>query len=248
MGTYTSISLSAPSEAEAGKTVYVTATVKNLYSTSVKIWTAVVASWDSYNRFIDVEEWVPAGATRTYSGYFTMPDKDAAIGGYTYFLATDGYYYSDDEDHETVTLKEEVTGEIVRVRVYKDGDEYIPGSGLKLKADGGSFSLHVTVSYHGPQTSGGRVYGYVYPPQGGSRYDDDPDHYTYDKPDTEHTYTIDFGSLDQEGPWSAYIAYTRTISGEETILDTWNGYIFTAEPEVVPPEFKYLEITEFIKV
>lgn len=36
MGTYTSISLSAPSEERAGENVYVTATVRNLYSSSVK--------------------------------------------------------------------------------------------------------------------------------------------------------------------------------------------------------------------
>jgi len=106
MGTYTSISLSAPSEARAGENVYATATVRNLYSSSVKIWTTVVASWDSYDRFIDVEEWVPAGATRTYSGYFTMPNKDAELGGYTYYLGTDGYYHSDDEDHKVVRLEE----------------------------------------------------------------------------------------------------------------------------------------------
>jgi hypothetical protein len=140
------------------------------------------------------------------------------------------------------------TGEITRIRVYKDGNEYVPGPELKLKPDGGSFSLHVTVRYQGSQTSGGRVYGYVYPPEGGYRYDDDPDHWPYDEPDTEHTYTVDFGPLDQQGLWSAFIGYTRTISGEETILDTWNGYIFTAEPELAPAEFRSLEITEFLRV
>jgi hypothetical protein len=141
----------------------------------------------------------------------------------------------------------EVTGEIKSVKVRKGGTDYTPGTSLVFDADGSSFTLLVTVVYHGPQTSGGRVYGLVYPPSGGYQWDEDGDMWPYDVPDTQYTYTIDFGPINIGGTWTANISYTRTPSGQqEKVLATWSGTIFKARQAT--PLFSDIKVLSFAKV
>jgi len=141
-----------------------------------------------------------------------------------------------------------VTGEILNIVVYKDDVPYNPGLGTVLPADGHNFTIAVTVKYHGEKTSGGRVYGYVWRPSGGeAQYDDDPDHWPYDDPETEHVYYIDFGPIDEKGVWVGSVAYTRVISGVETVLASWFNYLFTAGPVIPPAEVTGLGIASYVR-
>jgi len=222
-----------------------------------------------------------------------------------------------------------VTGNILDIKVRKDGVDYNVGPGTCLDADGHNFTLLVTVIYYGDATSGGKVLGYVLPPdyimrgimlfagwnqliytgkpgllvrgvcasvlnyivqmyywvpetndwapvglndlmmpggfyainvdrnctwtcetipEGKIQYDDDPDRWPYDAPNTEHTYTIDFGPIYIEGEWFAHVLYTRVISGEEKGLAYWHGCIFTAGPAIPPAEVKDLETTDYSRI
>ena len=139
-----------------------------------------------------------------------------------------------------------VTGDILDIKLVKDGVEYDITPDTKVEADGHNFTLRVTVRYRGEATSGGRVIGYVYPPVPADiQYDDDPDRWPYDAPDTIHTYTIDFGPIHKEGPWVALVVYTRVINGVEMTLASWADYIFTAGPVMPPAEVTGLAITAY---
>lgn len=139
-----------------------------------------------------------------------------------------------------------VTGEILDIVIHKGLDQYYPNIDNSVPADGSNFSIAVRVVYHGEATSGGRVVGYVYtPPPVVTQYDDDPDHWPYDDPETEHVYYIDFGPINKEGPWSALIVYTRVISGVETTLKAWAGYLFTAGPVMPPADVSNLVVTSY---
>ncbi len=103
-GTYTDIvDIVAPSSARAGESVWVTIKIRNKYSASVHIY--AIGVLDSEDLFIDwLDYWIPAGATHSFSGSFTMPNRDVTIHAYSYYEAADGYVYRDDEAAKDVSL------------------------------------------------------------------------------------------------------------------------------------------------
>ena len=104
-GTYTQIvEIVAPSSARAGDWVDVTIKVKNIWTDWVHVWT--LGLYNSVVRFVDFDDWIPAGSTHEYMGSFIMPDRDVTIRAYTYYEAEDGYWYFDDEAEKAVSLEE----------------------------------------------------------------------------------------------------------------------------------------------
>jgi hypothetical protein len=103
-GAYTEIvDIVAPSSAREGETVSVTIKIKNIWTASVHVY--AIGVWDSTTRFIDwLDYWIPAGATHSFSGSFTMPNKSVTIHAYSYYEAVDGYLYSDDSAQKNVSL------------------------------------------------------------------------------------------------------------------------------------------------
>ncbi len=123
-GIYTEITeIVAPSSAVAGETVDVTIKIKNTWTASVHV--SAVGVRDSTDRFIDwLDYWIPAGATHSFSGSFVMPNEDVTIHAYSYFEATDGYWYLDDEDEKDVSLAappEVYEGTISKKQLEHDG-------------------------------------------------------------------------------------------------------------------------------
>ncbi|MBA7511385.1 hypothetical protein ES705_03378 [subsurface metagenome] len=104
MGVYTDIvQIVAPSSAIAGETVPVTIKIKNIWTGSVHVY--AIGVLDSEDRFIDwLDYWISAGATHSFSGSFTMPNRDVTIHAYSYYEAEDGYLYSDDEAAKDIAL------------------------------------------------------------------------------------------------------------------------------------------------
>ncbi|GAI60739.1 unnamed protein product [marine sediment metagenome] len=96
-GAYTDIvDIAAPSSAVAGETVPVTIKIKNIWTSSFRIY--AVGVLDSYDRFIDwLDYGVPAGSTHSFSGSFIMPDMDVTIHAYSFYEDEDGYMHLDDE-------------------------------------------------------------------------------------------------------------------------------------------------------
>ena len=110
-GSYTEIvDIVAPGGAVAGERVDITVKIKNTYSSAIGIlvggaleygvtpWPQITFPTNSAN--------VAAGATKSFSGYFTMPDHDVTIHAYSYYYGTDGSWHFDDEKERDVDLQE----------------------------------------------------------------------------------------------------------------------------------------------
>lgn len=87
-----------------GDPVSVSVLIKNLYSHPIHIYCVAVQDGE---RFIDLDEWVSAGLTYTFGGYFTMPDQEVTITAYSWYEGADGHLYHDDTRTKDVPLAEE---------------------------------------------------------------------------------------------------------------------------------------------
>ena len=95
------IEIVAPAEAQAGSRVDVTVKIKNTYSGAIGIMVGGaleygVSPWPGIS-FPENSANVNGGATYSFSGSFTMPDKKVTIHAYSYWYGVDGYWYLDDE-------------------------------------------------------------------------------------------------------------------------------------------------------
>ena len=102
------VGITAPSEVMEGSRVDITVRIKNLYSSTIGIMVGGaleygVSPWPGIT-FPESSDNVAAGSTRSFSGYFTMPNKKVTIHAYSYYYASDGYWYFDDEMTKTVDL------------------------------------------------------------------------------------------------------------------------------------------------
>jgi len=109
------VEIIAPSEAKPGDRVDITVRIKNTYSSSVGIMAGGaleygVSPWPGIS-FPDSSANVDGGATHSFSGYFTMPDKRVTIHAYSYYYGSDGYWHFDDEMTRTINLAEEIESE-----------------------------------------------------------------------------------------------------------------------------------------
>ena len=101
-------SITAPSEAMEGSRVDITVKIKNLYSATIGIMVGGaleygVSPWPGIT-FTDDSANVGPGGTHSFSGHFTMPNKKVTIHAYSYYYASDGYWYFDDEMTKTVNI------------------------------------------------------------------------------------------------------------------------------------------------
>ena len=115
------VEIIAPSEAKPGDRVDITVRIKNTYSSSVGIMAGGaleygVSPWPGIS-FPDPSANVDGGATHSFSGYFTMPDKRVTIHAYSYYYGSDGYWHFDDEMTRTVNLAEEIDSEFGSIAI-----------------------------------------------------------------------------------------------------------------------------------
>ena len=115
------VDIIAPSEAKPGDRVDITVRIKNTYSSSVGIMAGGaleygVSPWPGIS-FPDSSANVDGGATHSFSGYFTMPDKRVTIHAYSYYYGSDGYWHFDDEMTRTVNLAEEIESEFGSIAI-----------------------------------------------------------------------------------------------------------------------------------
>ena len=102
------VEIVAPSQAVSGERVDITVRIKNTYSSAIGImvggaleygvtpWPGITFPSNSAN--------VNAGATYSFSGYFTMPNKAVTIHAYSYWYGADSAWHFDDEKTKSVNL------------------------------------------------------------------------------------------------------------------------------------------------
>jgi hypothetical protein len=102
------VEIVAPSQAMVGERVDITVRIKNTYSAAIGIMVAGaleygVTPWPGIS-FPENSTNVKGGATHSFSGYFTMPNKAVTIHAYSYWYGTDGAWHFDDEKTKSVSL------------------------------------------------------------------------------------------------------------------------------------------------
>jgi len=102
------IEIIAPAEASNGSRVDITVRIKNTYSAAIGIMVGGaleygVTPWPGIT-FPENSANVNAGATYSFSGYFTMPNKAVTIHAYSYWYGADSAWHFDDEKTKNVAL------------------------------------------------------------------------------------------------------------------------------------------------
>ena len=102
------VEIVAPSQAVAGERVDITVRIKNTYSAAIGIMVAGaleygVSPWPGIS-FSENSANVNGGATYSFSGYFTMPNKAVTIHAYSYWYGADSVWHFDDEKTKSVNL------------------------------------------------------------------------------------------------------------------------------------------------
>jgi len=102
------VEIVAPSQAVSGERVDITVRIKNTYSAAIGIMVGGaleygVTPWPGIT-FPENSANVNAGATYSFSGYFTMPNKAVTIHAYSYWYGADGAWHFDDEKTKNVAL------------------------------------------------------------------------------------------------------------------------------------------------
>ncbi|WP_411814418.1 hypothetical protein [Dehalococcoides mccartyi] len=115
------IEIVAPSEAQAGSRVDITVRIKNTYSAAIGIMVGGaleygVSPWPGIS-FASPSANVNAGATYSFSGYFTMPDKKVTIHAYSYWYGADSAWHFDDEMTKIVNLAEVVASQFGSIEI-----------------------------------------------------------------------------------------------------------------------------------
>ncbi len=102
------VEIIAPAEALNGSRVDITVRIKNTYSAAIGIMVGGaleygVSPWPGIT-FPENSANVNGGATHSFSGYFTMPNKAVTIHAYSYWYGADGAWHFDDEKTKNVAL------------------------------------------------------------------------------------------------------------------------------------------------
>ncbi|MBA7675318.1 hypothetical protein ES703_83548 [subsurface metagenome] len=84
IGKYTQVEIVVPDSASAGEMVPVTIKVTNTWSYQFAVYGE--ALYNSEWGFDTEDRWIYPGETLSFSGSFTMPDRDITIHAYSYVL------------------------------------------------------------------------------------------------------------------------------------------------------------------
>ena len=115
------VEIIVPSEAKPDNRVDITLRIKNTYSSSIGIMAGGtleygVSPWPDIN-FPDPSVNVAGGATYSFTGYFTMPEKKATIHAYSYYYGADGSWHFDDEIAKSIDIIEEIESQFGSIEI-----------------------------------------------------------------------------------------------------------------------------------
>jgi hypothetical protein len=115
------IEIVAPAEAQSGSRVDITVKIKNTHSVAIGImvggaleygvspWPGIAFPVSSTN--------VDGGATYSFSGSFTMPDKKVTVHAFSYWYGADGAWHFDDEMTKVVNLAAVVASQFGSIEI-----------------------------------------------------------------------------------------------------------------------------------
>ena len=114
------IEMMSPAEAQAGNRVDITVKIKNKYASTIGIMVGGVLEYGvtPWPGITFPTNWanVAGGATQSFDGYFTMPDRRVTVHAYSYYYA-EGSWHFDDEMTKVVDLAEAVPSQFGSIEI-----------------------------------------------------------------------------------------------------------------------------------
>ena len=115
------VEIVAPAGAVTGSRVDITVKIRNTHSAAIGIMVGGaleygVSPWPGIT-FPTSSTNVNAGATYSFSGYFTMPDRKVTIHAYSYWYGADGAWHFDDEMTKVVNPAEVVASQFGSIEI-----------------------------------------------------------------------------------------------------------------------------------
>ena len=116
------VEIVAPAEATANSRVDITVRIKNKYASTIGIMVGGALEY-GVTPWPGIEfptNWanVLGGATQSFNGYFTMPDKKATIHAYSYYYA-EGSWHFDDEMTKVVNLAAAIPSQFGSIEIVR---------------------------------------------------------------------------------------------------------------------------------
>ncbi|GAH57205.1 unnamed protein product [marine sediment metagenome] len=250
MGVYTDITrITAPSSAAPGERVAVTVKVKNIDDYWDHVIKLIVVFYDVYGEmdsFISEVVIIRSLETHSFSGSFTMPNRDTVIDAFTYYPIGKEWIF-DDRRSKNISLAEVVepyAGTISKKQLeYDESRASIP-------------------AYNVPQGERGLVHIWgrnnmsSNQKMGISWSITDPDgivveEYSYWElfwtgPGNTQEFIGDRFDMNKAGYW-LILVHLMMNPADPVIVDSYNGYLCTVAAAVPEPEFAGFGVTEYTK-
>ncbi len=247
-GAYTEITeIVAPASATPGSRVDITVKIKNLWGDTIGIMVGGaleygVTPWPGIT-FPNPSDNVATGATKSFSGYFTMPNAPVTIHAYSYYYTAQGWYF-DDERTKNVAVAEVYEGTITRKELeYDESRANIPASGMPLGERG---LVHIWGRNDTSSSQQMGIWWEVKDPDGLVRETyADWEGWPYTGGGKEHEFIGGRFNLDKTGTWRISVQLFMKVGGESHFLDDYYGTL--CQVVVAEPEFRAFAITEYTK-
>lgn len=248
-GAYTDIvDIVAPSSAVAGARVDITVKIKNTYSSAIGImvggaleygvtpWPQITYPTNSGN--------VNGGATKSFSGYFTMPNKAVTIHAYSYYYGVDNAWHFDDEATKNVSLGVVFKGTITKKELdYEDSWRPVPIYNIPTGT-----RVRVRITGRNDMASNQKmgVWWQVKDP-GGYVVDEYSKWETsWTGPSNAQEFVGSSFDLNKVGTYTLIIALSMNPS-DPVIVDDYYGTLCTVKAAVPTPEFSGFGVKDYSK-
>ena len=242
------VEIVAPGSAGAGERVDITVKIKNTYTGAIGIMVGGALEYgvSPWPQITYPSNWanVNAGATKSFSGYFTMPyyppGKVITIHAYSYWYGT-GWHFDDELTKDVITVagpSGSITGKWVN-KAPEGNRLSIPAS---VTADNNTFEVGVKYKNKGGVVTAGCEVR-VWDPSGTLRASPAID-WTGMSTGEELSKEYNICRIDKAGTWTVRI---RFLTSDYEVLDSWEGNLLYAEAEMVPA-FSEFKVTDYRKV
>jgi len=244
-GAFTKIvEIVAPSSAVAGATVAVTIKIKNTYTSTIGV--SAVGVRDSVDRFIDWPSYnIPAGATHSFSGSFTMPNSACIIHAYSYYYGTDSAWHFDDEMAKNVSLSEVFEGTISKKELEYDGSRAnIPAYDIPENNRG---LVHIWGRNDMSDAQRMGIWWQVKDPDGVARETYAAwETWPYTGGGSTHEFIGGRFDLDKPGIWTIAVQLFMNPS-DQVVVDDYYGNLCTVKSAIPEPTFRNFGVTDYSK-
>ncbi len=247
-GTYTQIvDIVAPSSAVAGETVPVTIKIKNIWTFAITVMRVVYIDGIYFEPDNGVEADIPAGATHSFPGHFTMPDKSITIEARSYYYGVDHIYHLDDTKTKDVSLGVAPEGTITKMELeYDEARADIPAYDIP---QGNRGLIHVWGRNDTQEAQQMGIAWAVRDPDGlmvEAAEHSEWEAWPYTGAGKTHEFIGGRFNLDKVGTYRIAISLYMNPDSP-TVVDSYSGTLCTVAAVVPEPEFAGFSITEYTK-